>query len=243
MDNKVKAIGIGGIVVMIVLLSLMISLFSDKEGPEIQINESVEIVYHEGEDKSVLLKGVTANDLRDGDVSKSVIVDSVIIDGNIIKVRYAVKDSKNNITVSDKYREIKYVPLMKDENEVNTEGEDDNNSDMENDSNSENDDNEVIPNEIIIEEINKEIADKSGIPVITLIKREVSINEGESFSDIEALEYVKETYDNSGDVSRRIRVTGNEGELVEGDYEIKYTVSDTDGNVSEPAILILHVLK
>ena len=240
MDNKIKVVGLGSVVVVILFIGLFFTAFSDKEGPVITIDNSKELVYQEGDDESILLQGVSATDKKDGDVSETLRIDNILVDGNVVKVKYAAKDSHNNVTITDSYRVIKYISITSEEEEPIEESDDTDSS-----SNNELNDKQTDEDEANLTdptvEIDKESADKSGIPVITLTEKEVTIHEGESFSDITALGYVKETYDNSGDVSRRIRVTGNEEELKEGDYEIKFTVSDTDGNVSEPAILTLHV--
>lgn len=236
MEDKIRAVVAAVVVLGLGVICICLNTVSDNKGPVIRIDESKELTFQEGEDESILLQGVTATDTRDGDVTDSVRVDTIIVDGDVIKVKYAAKDSKNNITISEKYREIKYISLGIEEDIV------DEQDDLEENvpENGENNSSEGVT-DIVVEEIDKEAANKSGMPVILLTQKEVTINKGETFSDMAALAYVKETYDNSGDVSRRIRISGNEQELTEGDYEISFTVSDIDGNVSEPAILILHV--
>ena len=88
-------------------------------------------------------------------------------------------------------------------------------------------------------EIDKAAADATGIPVIKLKTAETTIKAGQRFDEIS---FVRETYDNSGDVSRRIRITGDYNVSVPGDYHINYLVSDTEGNVSAPAPFTLHVI-
>lgn len=53
-----------------------------------------------GTDTSLLLTGVTATDERDGDVTDTVTIESVIpnTDGTEASVIYVAKDSKNNVT-------------------------------------------------------------------------------------------------------------------------------------------------
>lgn len=238
MNNKVIVAILGLIVVLLAFIGIFNGIFLDKNGPVITFDSGENIVYTEGQDESVLIQGVVAVDKKDGDVSDSIRVDSTIIDGDVIKVKYAAKDSNNNVTISDSYREIKYIPanvenVSTDVNDSKTDESVNGNSDTNNET-------EESTTTDFTGEIDKEIADKTGIPVITLTANEIMINEGETFN---ALEYVKETYDNSGDVSRRIRVTGNEEKLVVGDYNITYVVSDTEGNVSEPAVLVVHVKK
>ncbi|MBQ3545411.1 MAG: DUF5011 domain-containing protein [Lachnospiraceae bacterium] len=243
MDNRVKAIIAGSVAVGIIFICICVTALSDKKGPVIKVDDSIKLTYKAGDDDSVLLQGVTAIDKRDGNVSDSIVVDSVIIDGDVIKVKYAAKDFSNNVTISKVYREVSYIS-----SDIDTNDSVEKDNILENSETKEDTTVEINHSEVSSEvtdnsvgEIDKDAVNASGIPVIVLTQKEVTINKGEQFSDMKALSYVKETYDDSGDVSRRIRISGNDGELQEGDYEIKFTVSDKDGNVSEPAILILHV--
>lgn len=86
--------------------------------------------------------------------------------------------------------------------------------------------------------IDKEAVDRSGIPAIRLTDNEVTIDAGTNFY---AIGYVDETYDDAGDVSGRVRVTGDYDSDETGDYELEFFVTDSDGNVSESKFLTLHV--
>ncbi len=96
---------IAGILGSIVLLAAIIVVYytRDKDGPMISVG-STNVTYTEGQDKNVLLEGVSAYDKKDGDVTDSLIVESVIVvsDGKKAKIVYAAKDSSNNITKSSK---------------------------------------------------------------------------------------------------------------------------------------------
>lgn len=96
---------ISGILGSIVLLAAIIFVYytRDKEGPIISVG-STNVTYTEGQDRDVLLEGVSAYDKKDGDVTDSLIVESVIVvsDGKKAKIVYAAKDSSNNITKSSK---------------------------------------------------------------------------------------------------------------------------------------------
>lgn len=69
----------------------------DSIGPEIIFEDK--IVYREEMDKNELLEDVKAHDETDGDVSDSLMIESIypIDDGKVVVV-YVAKDSKNNIT-------------------------------------------------------------------------------------------------------------------------------------------------
>lgn len=69
----------------------------DKTGPEITFKDKMS--YQEDMDEEDLLKGVKAYDEIDGDVSDSLMVESVYpVDDTKVVVVYVAMDSKNNIT-------------------------------------------------------------------------------------------------------------------------------------------------
>ena len=83
---------------LILLITAVAILKGDGTGPSITIPSGIE--YHKGMSDSELLNGVTAEDSKDGDVSDTLIVESVIIlsSGDSVKITYAAKDKHNNIT-------------------------------------------------------------------------------------------------------------------------------------------------
>lgn len=250
MDNK-KILGIVGSVIAVVIgIGVIKFSTSDRKGPVITYSDE-ELTYTEGEPNDVLLKDVTAVDNKDGDVSDTLMVANKIVIGNgeYMEVVYAAKDSKNNITTTkNNKRRVKYISTGANPSQ-NTEANDENQSSEQTDAS-----NEASTNESTSEnqttnttvedsgptgEIDKAAADATGIPVIKLKTAETTIKAGQSFNEIS---FVRETYDNSGDVSRRIRITGDYNISVPGDYHINYLVSDTEGNVSAPAPFTLHVI-
>lgn len=72
--------------------NVVVYIGEDRNGPE--------ITYVAGSDTSALLNGVTAADDRDGDVTSTVTVESIIPneDQTGASVVYVAKDSKNNVT-------------------------------------------------------------------------------------------------------------------------------------------------
>lgn len=250
MNNK-KILGIVGSVIAVVIgIGAIKFSTSDRKGPVITYSDE-ELTYTEGEPNDVLLKDVTAVDNKDGDVSDTLMVANKIVIGNgeYMEVVYAAKDSKNNITITkNNKRRVKYISTGANASQ-NTEANDENQSSEQTDAS-----NEASTNESTSEnqttnttvedsgptgEIDKAAADATGIPVIKLKTAETTIKAGQRFDEIS---FVRETYDNSGDVSRRIRITGDYNVSVPGDYHINYLVSDTEGNVSAPAPFTLHVI-
>ncbi len=76
-------------------------------------------------------------------------------------------------------------------------------------------------------------------PVITMIGKDtLSIYQGETFTDPGAT--AEDNLD--GDISSKIKVTGNVNTEKAGDYKLKYTVSDVAGNVSDTAVRVVNVV-
>ncbi|MDF2544139.1 MAG: hypothetical protein K0S47_3857 [Herbinix sp.] len=100
---KKIGLSIAGIIAFVLLgVTIVIYATEDKEGPEITFTTS-EFTYIEGSDTKELLQGVTATDAIDGNVSDTLIIESIIPlrDNTTAKVIYAAKDRENHITKSD----------------------------------------------------------------------------------------------------------------------------------------------
>lgn len=80
---------------------------SDRKPPEILY--SGDIYYEEGMEDSDLLEGVAAHDNKDGDVTASLVVESVTVseDGKSATVVYAARDRRNNIAKEIRLIQVK----------------------------------------------------------------------------------------------------------------------------------------
>lgn len=118
--SKVRIIAIAVVGASLIAGVIFTVLHIDREAPVITVEE-LELEYEEGTDTKALLQGVTAYDGRDGDVTASVIVDSIISldDGKTAKVIYAAKDRQNNIGTA--FRIVSYIPLPEPEPAEETE--------------------------------------------------------------------------------------------------------------------------
>ena len=67
----------------------------------------------------------------------------------------------------------------------------------------------------------------------------MTIHVGETFN---ALEAVSETYDASGDISRRIIISGDIDTNTAGDYKLSYLVTNENRVPSDTVELIVHVI-
>lgn len=238
-------------------------ILTDKEPPEITISEAGKVEqFTDDMDVRELLKGVTAYDQHDGDVTDSLSVINIIVlgDKQYIQVTYAAKDKRNNVTQKStkiSYSGTKDFINISSAEDDSTIGEDNNTKSSEPSSSDEDITTEPEPQTTEPEapvteggsgtpvKIDKAAVDASGIPQIELKYTDYTIHQGEDFTTANALNIVSDTYDDSEDISNRIVINGLEEIDVNtvGDYVLGYSVSDTKGNKSEIQKLTLHVIE
>lgn len=189
----------------------------DRVAPEI-IFSNDEIQYEQGEDTAKLLEGVEAIDKVDGDVSDTLVVESVIPmeNGTTATVLYYAKDRSNNVAKMS--RIVAYMPSGGILWQVETESGDEEETETETE--------EELP---------------PGAPRITLTTDRVTIKQGESYN---LLEYVKDiTDDKDGPdwLYYQIQISGKNDIAGPGEYELYYFVYDREGNQSNRARLVFTV--
>lgn len=93
--------------VVLGVISLLIYIGQDRVAPEIQV-EKMEITYTEGEDYEGLLRGVTAEDNRDGDLTEEIFVEKIVPLGNgEAMIYYGVMDRSYNVGKAN--RKVSYI--------------------------------------------------------------------------------------------------------------------------------------
>lgn len=198
----------------------------DTAPPTITFPEGAELIYQEGADTEMLLEGVQAVDDVDGDVSDTLVVESVIPMQNdtMATVLYYAKDSSNNVAKASRtveYRAMDGIAWMDmDVSETEEEA-----SEEESDGTEEIDDKD-LPAEN---------------PRIYLTTDAVTVKQGEDYN---LLSYVKDiTDDEDGPdwLYYQIHIDGMKDINGPGVYELFYTVVDRDYNVSNRAKLTLTV--
>ena len=253
MIDKIEVVIISIVIGALLLVSMIAIATSDKTGPVITVDDAIKLSYTAGQDESVLLQGVSAYDKRDGDVSSSLMVESTIIKGNVIKVRYAAKDKHNNVTIAKQYREVAYNPgdgsqppaeeqtTAPTENPETPAGEQPQETPQGEAPQGEAPQGETPTPAATapITDEEKASADAQGKPLIRLKQTEMTIHVGETFN---ALEAVSETYDASGDISRRIIISGDIDTNTAGDYKLSYLVTNENRVPSDTVELIVHVI-
>ncbi|SHI81849.1 immunoglobulin-like domain-containing protein [Parasporobacterium paucivorans] len=211
---KSRIIAVSIFAVTLVILYLGVSRMDDKEAPTIKFGNQV-TSWHEEQGADILLADVRAHDERDGDVSESLIIESMtpLSDGKRISIIYAARDSKNNISKKD--RVIAYNTEAEEESVVE----------------------ETATAKTVIAETT--IAETVGeVPVITLNTNQVSINAGEGFN---AIDYVESAVDDVDDAWRNIQIAGQYNVNIPGEYTLTYYIVDSEGNRSNEEKVILTV--
>lgn len=223
-------------------------LFSeDKKAPEIQFQDN-EIMYTAGDSYDGLLDGVTAMDNKDGDVTASLVVESVYPneDGTTATVVYVARDSSNNVGKATKMISYQSADQDSDSEEEAAESDQENMTEQEK---------TAVPTPAVTQEpsVTPEAEDEvddseeeetlsSENPKITLTTDRVVIRKGETINRIAYVESVTDDKDSRETLYRRIEIKGdtfNNNE--EGTYEQIYYVIDTDGNRSNEAKLTIVV--
>lgn len=196
--------------VLIVVICFWFIFRNNNEGPVISIDSSITINYS-GDNEKELLKGVTARDEEDGDVTDSLMIKSTVerTDGKIL-VAYAAKDKDDNVTVETRLIEKSDSGVPVSETTSGQETSSDEGSSV----------------------------GADGVPVLTLKTTAVTIKKGTAFVP---LDHVEKAEDDKDDAWRRIQVSGSYDINKAGTYTITYRIIDSDGNSSEARELKLTV--
>lgn len=224
-------------IAVVVLLACLLLMSKDKTGPVITIPSNLN--YREGMTDKELLEAVTAIDSRDGDVSDTLIVKSVISlsKGNGVKITYAAQDRHNNIS------EKSVTVYFANKNGSNTTPEDETEPEetaQETEAATPAEYTEPAPEETAAEETEApEVA--PDVPILTLTTNYVEIARG---SDVNWLKFVSDITDDKDDRNTLFKVImiDNYADVnTPGEYRMSYRCRDTDGNESPVAVLTVRV--
>jgi hypothetical protein len=236
--------------ILIILMGVVIILraMEDREGPEI-IFEDVDIIYKKGEAVDKLYVGVKAYDQLDGDVTSSLMIEGIHVleAGDKASIIYVAKDYSNNVTKVS--RIVDYVsqdvsvkePVEEDENLPLTEEAQETSTDVGNLVDGSQDATNGASDETgdeTAEEVDEGPLVSTGAPIIRLNTHKVTISRGTRFNP---MKYVAEAVDDKDDAWRRVYVDGNYSVNRPGEYVLKYSIRDSDGNMSNVEELVLVV--
>lgn len=198
--------------------AFFVRMGQDRTPPEITVNKK-DITYTEGDDYKILLKGVSAKDNIDGDLTDQVFVDRIVPTGeDAAMVYYGVMDKQNNVGTAK--RRITYHTADKAEEQP--------------------EDADEAPEEETPPEP-EGLQPGGNIPVIALSMDQTAIPAGTEFDPLSVVQDVADDVDDRDSLFQRISIDGWYDMNVPGTYELSYYVTDSEGNVSEPRTLILTV--
>lgn len=221
----------------------------DRQGPKITIPGDSSLTYVEGMDSQLLLEGVEAVDKREGDVSDSLVIENILpnIDKTQASIIYVAKDSKNNVT--KKTRTVNYQTSVSEApNQGENEQQDDGNENQNPGQDEPTDGGESQVNDVTPEPTNEaeggEAANEATIaslpaesPKFYLTNYELNLPVGSSFNGLSYVKDIADDKDSRERLYRNIQIEGNVDSSKSGTYEIHYYVKDSDGNMSNVAIL------
>lgn len=249
----VAGIGLGGGVVSL-------EMMSDGIPPVIEFQKD-EVIYSEGDSYDVFLEGVTAQDDRDGDVTDSLVVESVYLteSGQHVMVIYVARDKENNVAKVSKWLSCKPNPdaaaAGKEDTEEEEESADDKMDELkaaliasqtEVPEPTDEPVSEPIQEPTPEPEKEQEPAEKDEIsaenPRITLKTDQVTISAGEEIQRLAYVESVTDDKDEAVYLWQNILIDGDEFDKdTPGVYEQIYYVVDSDGNKSNKETLTITV--
>lgn len=210
-------------------MAVIVKARQDKEAPVIKVKKA-DITYQAGQGYEELLKGVSAKDNRDGDLTKEVFVDRVIqVKDDKAVVYYGVMDKAKNVGTAK--RTVKYIP---DKNANSPAKADENIGQSKTDT-------IVAQAEAESQDNQDDLIPSGEAPVIALTVDHLEIAAGTEFDPMSVVKGVADNIDDADTLSTRISVDGLYDTATPGDYILQYYVLDSDGNMSEVKNLTLTV--
>lgn len=210
-------------------MAVIVKARQDKEAPVIKVKKA-DITYQAGQGYEELLKGVSAKDNRDGDLTKAVFVDRVIqVKDDKAVVYYGVMDKAKNVGTAK--RTVKYIP---DKNANSPAKADENIGQSKTDT-------IVAQAEAESQDNQDDLIPSGEAPVIALTVDHLEIAAGTEFNPMSVVKGVADNIDDADTLSTRISVDGLYDTATPGDYILQYYVLDSDGNMSEVKNLTLTV--
>lgn len=214
----------------------------DRVAPQIIVENEQDLILYDGVDEANLLRGIQAIDEVDGDVSDSLIVQTIYnIEEDMGVAVIVAKDRSNNISTIDR----KFVFQEIDEN-AQSQGNEQNISDGESETEptqEETQEEQMNSSEEVQNTISEEEYDQireenlaAGIPFIRMIQNTITVSVGQSvaFSGaaVNIADYIAEVVDDKDNAGNYIHLDGSVDSNVVGTYVLQIYVVDSDGNKS-----------
>lgn len=197
----------------------------DVTAPVIIFPDEAELIYQEGEEPSALLEGVTATDEKDGDVSDTLIVESILPmqDESKATVLYYARDKSNNVARASRiveYRAKDSIAWMdKPESEMSEEESEE----------------DTLQEKAELKNLPKDY------PRIYLTTDKVTVKQSEGYNLLSYVKDITDDQDGPDWLYYQIHIDGMSDINGPGTYELYYTVIDRDYHTSNRAKLTLTI--
>ena len=205
----------------------------DKTGPVIAVPEDGSLTYVAGEDKKILLEGVTASDSEDGDVSDTLVIESIRPNGDRAVVTYTAVDHSHNASKASCV--VHYQTETEEEETIAGEKR---LADSEDEA-EELQENSETKAQKDVEDAIADLPKES--PRFRLSQHEVMLAVGEVFDYSQYISDITDDKDSREQLYGRIRLQGKVDTSKAGIYEISYFVVDSDKNQSNVEVLTVKV--
>ncbi len=252
------------ICVVLAVICCILTIVRRNEGPCIQ-SEDVELVYHEGMSEEDLLKGLTAIDKEDGDITDRILIRSKVVTEEGLTVTYMVWDSGHERDTYTRIYEVPFGESISEEEQSSTEGQEDGQEASGQGTQSEY---EETASEAVEEETTSVSSEEDNVeesisqpepenevpqaeqeqlfanpeaPILELSSHSAVIEAGGSFHYWDYIAAVGDETDDFEYLSSQIVLDGQYDVNVPGTYTLLFWVMDSDGNSSVPQELVLTV--
>lgn len=210
------------------VVAVFLQLSQDTTPPEIKIEER-DITYTEGDSYEGLLEGVSASDKADGDLTSEVFVNKIVLtDEHAAVVYYGVMDESNNVGMAR--RRVNYRTKEEAGSEPSDEPAQETAGEAGAADGAVPEGGEPAPLEA-----------NGPRPVMALTTTQMTVPVRGEFDPLSVVQGVVDDKDSMEMLYQNIHVDGEYDLKVPGAYELRYYVTDSDGNASDPHILTLTV--
>lgn len=221
--------------IAVAAVGFLVTMGKDHTAPVITIEKTQKIHYTEGEAYDRLLKGVKADDNRDGDLSNQIFVDKIIpVSKKKAVVYYGVMDHANNVGTAK--RTVSYTAANADaeENVAADENTASNTDEVVQENTEEQTDTEKNAQDNPLQADGEK-------PVIALAEQTKTIARGTAFNPLGEVTEAVDDKDDRDTLFKGLHIDGEYNVNKAGTYTLQYYVQDSDGNTSVPIEFTLTV--
>lgn len=226
MKHRGLTLALAGGCAVLGAIAIFLHLSQDTTPPEIKIEER-DITYTEGDSYEALLDGVSAMDKADGDLTSELFVNKIVItDAHVAVVYYGVMDESNNVGMARRrvtYRTAEEAATQDTEETLG-------------DAEAANGDVSGMGTQGL-----SPLEPNGPRPVMALTEEQMTLTAGGEFDPLSVVQGVADDKDSTEMLYQNVHADGEYDVNIPGTYEIRYYVTDSDGNASDPHIFTLTV--